>query len=27
MPGTCDRQAPVLKAVGTGHAVSCFLHP
>jgi peptide/nickel transport system ATP-binding protein len=26
MAGRCDRQAPVLKPVGDGRAVSCFLH-
>ena len=27
MPGTCDREAPSLRAVGDRHAVSCFLYP
>jgi peptide/nickel transport system ATP-binding protein len=26
MAGRCDREAPVLKPVGDGHAVSCFLY-
>jgi peptide/nickel transport system ATP-binding protein len=26
MAGRCDRQAPVLRPVGAGHAVSCFLY-
>jgi peptide/nickel transport system ATP-binding protein len=27
MAGKCDREAPVLRPVGDGHAVSCFLYP
>jgi len=27
MPGTCDKQMPDLRRVGTQHAVSCFLYP
>jgi oligopeptide/dipeptide ABC transporter ATP-binding protein len=27
MAGRCDREAPVLKPVGTQHAVSCLLYP
>jgi peptide/nickel transport system ATP-binding protein len=27
MPGTCDRDAPVLRPVADHHAVSCFLYP
>ncbi len=27
MPGTCDRDPPVLRPVADHHAVSCFLYP
>ena len=27
MPGRCDREEPVLRPVGGGHTVSCFLYP
>ena len=27
MAGRCDKEEPILRPVGNGHAVSCFLYP